>query len=244
MDKPEIIPYVVQSAAPRGAVIVCPGGGYAKLAPHEGEPIAKRLNAAGISAFVLNYRLAPNRHPVPLNDAKFAVRYVRVNAAQFNILPDHIAILGFSAGGHLAATLGTHFDLGDPSAADPLERLSCRPDALVLCYAVISFGAIGHKGSIRNLIGENPPPELVRELSNEMQVTNATPPAFLWSTSEDKAVPAKNSILFAEALARNGVPYELHVFQRGGHGLGLAEAIPETAQWAELCCRWLHGMGF
>ena len=244
MEKPEIVPYLVKSAAPCGAVIICPGGGYAARAFHEGEPVALRLNKAGIAAFVLNYRVDPNRHPAPLNDAKYAVRYVRLNAAKFNILPDHIGILGFSAGGHLAATLGTHFDTGNPSAVDPLERVSCRPDALILCYAVISFGEYGHKGSMRRLLGENPPPELVRDLSNELQVTPATPPAFLWSTSEDKGVPAKNSLLFAEALAKNSVPYELHVFQRGGHGLGLAEKQPGTDQWAELCCRWLRGMGF
>lgn len=241
---PTLVPFLVDTPKPRGAVVVCPGGGYAGRADHEGEPIARMLNQAGIHAFVCHYRVASYRHPYPLMDAQRAIRTVRVNAQCWGILPDRIGILGFSAGGHLASTAGTHYDAGDPNSADPVARVSCRPDALVLCYPVISFGQFGHLGSLRNLLGENAPAELISSLSNETQVTGDTPPTFLWHTADDAGVPVENSILFASALRKCGVPFELHIYQSGRHGLGLAPEDPHVASWAKLCCEWLAGLGF
>ncbi len=238
------------SETPRGAVIVCPGGGYQGLAAHEAEPVADWLNRAGFPAFVLRYRVAPHRHPAPLEDSARAVRLVRHGAAGFGCRPDRIAVLGFSAGGHLVTTLATRFDRGDPNAADPVERHSSRPDAVVAGYAVISMQSFAHEGCRRNLIGEPPAPGMIEALSNERHVTAETPPAFLWSTADDPSVPVGHSLLFAQALADRGVPFELHVFPHGPHGLGLADhtstrgACAEVAQWTELCQRWLARLGF
>ena len=234
----------------RGAVIVLPGGGYQVHAAHEAEPIARWLNAAGWTALVLRYRLAPNRHPAPLEDAARAVRLTRHRAAEWNIDPAHIGVLGFSAGGHLTATIGTHFDAGRADAADPVERQSSRPDALVLCYPVISVERFAHRGSIENLLGPNPPADLLRQLSMERFVTPQTPPAFLWHTAADEVVPVQHSFWFAEALVANRVPVELHVFPHGNHGLGLGDgssfvgASAAVAQWPRLCETWLKGLGF
>ena len=240
---PYLEPYPVPGAS--GAVIVCPGGGYARRAPHEGEPVARWLNSAGISAFVLHYRVAPDRHPAPLSDAKRAMRLVRSRAAEWGFRPDRIGILGFSAGGHLAASLSTHWDRGVEGDPDPVERTSCRPDATVLCYAVISLTAgHTHLGSRNNLLGPEPPAELALSLSCETQVNAETPPAFLWHTADDATVPVQNSIDYALALSRHGVPFALHVFPRGRHGLGLAQEVPDVSKWTELCAEWLHGLGF
>lgn len=243
VSQPCLFPLVLKSGRPTGAVIVLPGGGYGGLAPHEDKPIAEWLNRGGISAFVLHYRVAPHKHPVPMLDAQRAVRLVRFYAAEWNIKSDHVGILGFSAGGHLASTAATHFDDGQ-AASDPVDHVSCRPDAAVLCYPVITFGEFRNHGSMVNLIGENPPEALRQSLSNELQVTPQTPPAFLWHTSDDAAVPLENSLLFAAALHRNQVPCELHVFPHGNHGLGLAEADPIVGAWSGLCITWLKGLGF
>lgn len=241
---PTITPCACATGHRAGAVIICPGGGYAGRAPHEGEPVARWLNSLGIHAFVCDYRVAPYRHPYPSLDAKRAVRWIRAHAAKYDVDPAHIGLLGFSAGGHLVATVGTQFDAGDPTAADPIDRLSCRPDALVLCYPVVSFGPYRHDGSMRNLLGDDPEPELVTALSNELQVTADTPPTFLWHTADDAGVPVENSLLFAQALSAHKVPYELHVFQSGRHGLGLADEDPHVASWSRLCGEWLKGLGF
>ena len=241
---PTITPYPVAATAPHGAVIVCPGGGYSGRAPHEGEPIARRFNDHGLTSFVLDYRVAPYRHPWPLRDAQRALRWVRHHAAQWQLDPAKIAILGFSAGGHLAASATTHWDPGDPAASDPIDRHPCRPDAAVLCYAVTSFEEFRHTVSIQNLLGENPPDELRRSLSNELQVTAETPPTFLWHTADDAGVPVENSLLFAAALRRCGVPFELHVYQSGPHGLGLAPDDAHIASWAQLCGEWLVNLGW
>ncbi|HRU06949.1 MAG TPA: alpha/beta hydrolase, partial [Candidatus Brocadiia bacterium] len=153
-EPPVLVPYLVQSGKPRGLVIVCPGGGYSHRAAHEGEPVAQRFNKAGIHAAVVHYRVSPCRHPAPLLDAQRAIRLVRHNAAEWNVLPDHVAILGFSAGGHLASSAAVHFDAGAPASPDPIERHSSRPNAAVLCYPVISFVNYFHAGSVRNLLGE------------------------------------------------------------------------------------------
>lgn len=241
---PTIVPFPVKTGRPVGAVVVCPGGGYAGRAPHEADPIARRLNEFGIAGFVCHYRVAPYRHPFPMLDAQRAVRWVRAHAAEYGVNPDRVGILGFSAGGHLASTVATHHDAGDPGASDPVDRLSCRPDAVVLCYAVISFGRFGHLGSMENLLGPAPPEGLRESLSNETQVTRDTPPSFLWHTAEDAGVPVQNSLLFAEALAGQGVPFELHVYPNGCHGLGLAPEDPHVASWSRLCGEWLKGLGF
>ncbi len=243
-SQPDLQPFPVNAGVPSGAVIICPGGGYSYLAPHEGAPVAGMFNRAGLSAFVLRYRIAPHRHPAPLADLQRAVRLVRARAADWGVKPDRIAVLGFSAGGHLAATAVTHYDAGHPEADDPVERVSCRPDAGILCYAVISFGEFGHGGSRVNLIGEAPPDALIESLSNERQVTPDTPPCFVWHTAADRGVPVENSLLFASALRRAGVPFALHVFESGGHGLGLAPGESCARAWPELCVRWLKARGF
>jgi uncharacterized protein YaiI (UPF0178 family)/acetyl esterase/lipase len=243
-DCPHIIPFLVDSPKARGLVVVCPGGGYGMRAPHEGDPIAQWLNGLGISAVVLHYRVAPYMHPYPLLDAQRAIRLVRYHASDWNVDPRHIGILGFSAGGHLASTAGTHYDLGDEYAPDPIDRISCRPDAMILCYPVISFGKWRHHGSMVNLLGENPDEELRQNLSNETRVTEDTPPAFLWHTADDEAVPVENSLAFASALSRHKVPFALHIYPHGRHGLGMAEEDPQARTWTDLCGKWLIQLGF
>jgi len=241
---PSMVPYVLSTVGKHGAVIVIPGGGYGTRAPHEGEPVALWLNSIGLSAFVLNYRVAPYKHPYPMLDAQRAIRLVRYNAEKWNIDSEKIGVLGFSAGGHLASTVGTHFDDGDVNSEDPVEKVSSRPDAMILCYPVISFGEYGHHGSIINLLGENPPDDLRKSLSNEMHVSENTPPAFLWHTADDDVVPVENSLMFAAALSRKKVDFELHVFPRGVHGLGLAVSDPVVSLWTGLCEKWLIDKGF
>jgi len=203
--------------------VICPGGGYGGLANYEGEHYARFLNELGIVGFVLKYRLGSSgyRHPIMLQDAARAIRTLRARAAEWKLNPQRIGIMGSSAGGHLASTLLTHFDSGKPDAADPIDRQSSRPDLGILCYPVITMGEFTHQGSRNNLLGSDPSPELVRELSNELQVTKETPPCFIWHTDEDKAVPVENSLHFAQALRKAGVPFDLHVYQKGVHGLGL-----------------------
>jgi len=228
-------------------VIVCPGGSYRALASnHEGRQVANWLNSLGVAAFVLKYRLGPRyHHPVELGDAQRAIRMVRANAAQYGVSPDRVGIFGFSAGGHLASTTGTHFDTGNPADGDPIQRMSSRPDFLVLGYPVISFTTpYTHRGSLQNLLGDNPDPKLVENLSNELQVTAQTPPTFLFHTSEDKTVPVENSVLFYLALKKAGVPAEIHVFERGPHGVGLDMMDPVLSKWSELLANWLRVHGW
>jgi acetyl esterase/lipase len=242
-DKPAIIPYLLPADEPRGAVVVCPGGGYQGRAPHEGEPVARWLNDLGLAAVVLDYRVAPYKHPYPLLDAQRALRLVRQRASDWGIDPGRVGILGFSAGGHLAATVGTHIPATTPDHPDPIERQSARPDFMILCYPVITFGEHGHAGVIKNLLGSHPSPELMELMCNEKQVTAETPPAFLWHTADDAAVPVENSLLFAMALRRHKVPFALHVFPSGRHGLGLAPDRPDVAAWKDLCASWLRQIG-
>ncbi|MEK3884026.1 alpha/beta hydrolase [Paenibacillus sp. PL2-23] len=244
-DIPTLELFLLPGSERKGLVIVCPGGAYHRHASYEGTPIAEWLNSIGVSAAVLSYRVHPYAYPAAWLDAKRAIRYARHHANEWNIDPDHIGILGFSAGGHLASTVGTQFDSGEPSAEDPIERHSCRPDTLILCYPVISFQEpYGHAGSREVQLGQEPEEHMIRLLSNELQVTEATPPAFLWHTAEDVPVPPENSMLFAMALARHRIPHELHVFEEGVHGIGLGETVPDSARWTELCERWLARRGF
>jgi acetyl esterase/lipase len=236
------------------AIVVCPGGGYGGLAmDHEGRQVARWLNSLGITACVLKYRLGPRyHHPAMIQDAGRAIRTVRANADKWKIDPHKIAILGFSAGGHLASTAGTHFDAGKPDAEDPIERVGSRPERMILVYPVIALATpYGHKGSLRNLLGENPSSELVESLSNERQVTRETPPTFLAHTNADQGVPAENALLFTMALRKAGVPVELHLFERGPHGLGLGDGMagrippePSFKAWPKLCETWLKNQGF
>ncbi|MBN1874184.1 MAG: alpha/beta hydrolase [Anaerolineae bacterium] len=236
--------YPVETAVPRGAVLVCPGGGYTHLAPHEAEPIARRFNACGFHAFVVYYRVVPHRHPAPLLDISRALRLIRANASAWQVDPEHVAVLGFSAGGHLTASLGVHYALPELNIGDVLDEVSCRPDALILCYPVITAGEFGHRGCFHNLLGLDASEEMMRLMSLELQVTEQTPPAFLWHTADDASVPVENSLLFALALHKHGVPVELHIYPHGRHGLGLAEEDAHIATWSSLCCAWLEGIGF
>ena len=246
-DIPTLTPYLPPKEKRTGAaIVICPGGGYRALADHEGRPVAEWLNSLGIAAFVLKYRLGPRYgHPAPLQDAARALRTVRARAAEWDIRPDRIGILGFSAGGHLASTLGTHFDVGQPGHHDPIERVSSRPNLMVLIYPVISMkGPAAHSGSRRNLLGPAPTPELLTLLSNEEQVTKETPPAFLIHTVEDQGVPYENSLMFAQALRKAGVAHEFHLYERGRHGFGLALNDPILSSWPRRCADWLRLHGF
>jgi len=247
-DKPSLTAYQAPPDKRTGTgVIICPGGSYRALAvDHEGLQVARWLNSLGVTAFVLRYRLGPRyHHPVELGDAQRAIRTVRSRAAEYALRPDRIGVMGFSAGGHLAATTGTHFDAGQAGSADPIERAGSRPDFLVLCYPVISFTTpYTHRGSLQNLLGDNPDPKLVESLSNELQVTAQTPPAFLFHTTTDATVPPENSVLFYLALRRAGVAAELHVYERGQHGLGLAPADPVLSSWPARLVDWLRVHGW
>jgi acetyl esterase/lipase len=245
-DVPTLTPYLPPRDRMTGAaVVICPGGGYQMLADHEGRPVAEWLNSIGVAAFVLKYRIAPRyHHPAPMLDAQRALRLVRARAVEWAIDPRRIGILGFSAGGHLASTVATHFDAGQADARDPIERVSSRPDLVILIYPVITMREQTHAGSRRNLLGEHPDPQLVALMSNDEQVTRETPPAFLIHTVNDEAVPVENSLLFAAALRKAGVAYEMHLYERGRHGFGLAPNDPVLSSWPARCADWLRLHGF
>ncbi len=247
-DKPSLTIWLPPADKATGAaIVICPGGGYGGLAVgHEGKDVAAWLNSFGVAGFMLKYRHAPKyRHPSPLLDAQRALRTVRSRAKEFALDPARIGILGFSAGGHLASTAATHFDDGDPKAKDPIDQASCRPDFAVLVYPVISLTTkYTHQGSKNNLLGKDPDPQLVKSLSNELQVTPKTPPTFLMHTSGDTGVPAENSILFYMALREHKVKAELHVYQDGGHGFGLAPNDPVLSTWPARCEAWLRANGW
>lgn len=245
-DIPTLTAYLPGPKKATGAaIVICPGGGYGHLAAHEGEGYAKWLASHGIAGLVLKYRLGSHgyRHPVMLNDAERALRLTRHHAGEWKLDPQRVGIIGSSAGGHLASTLVTHFDAGNPASTDPVERHSSRPDLGILCYGVLSMGEHTHQGSKKNLLGENPDEDLLHHLSNEKQVTENTPPCFVWHTWEDLAVKAENSIEFAQALRAAGVRFELHIYELGGHGIGLGpEGTPH--RWADDCLAWLRERGF
>ncbi len=249
-DIPTLTPFFpAPDKATGAAMVILPGGGYGGLAPHEGEQYARFFNESGISGFVLKYRLgsAGYRHPVMLQDAARALRTVRARASEWKLDPKRIGIIGSSAGGHLASTLLTHFDAGKPDAEDNIERQSSRPDLGILCYPVISMGKFTHQGSKNNLLGKDPSAELVEELSNELRVTSNTPPCFIWHTYEDPAVPVENSLQFAAALRQARVPFDLHIYEKGKHGLGLGSQVyggGERHPWTRDCVFWLKEHGW
>ena len=230
-------------------MVICPGGAYRMLqSSYEGDDIARWLNSFGVAGFVLKYRIAPRyRYPAPLLDAQRAVRYVRYHAAEFGIRPDRVGIIGFSAGGHLASTVITHFPNDNPDASDPVDRVSSRPDFAILAYPIVTFRAPWtHQESVHNLLGPNPDPALIDELSNELHVTRDTPPTFLFHSGQDTAVPPENSLMFYEALRKAGVPAELHIYAEGRHGVGLANGhgnaprVPRLLSWPLLAEEWLE----
>ena len=249
-DIPE--PTVTYFPARKGngtAVVVCPGGGYTKVCyGKEGIAIARWLNTLGISAFVLKYRLPAEGyvHPIPLLDAQRAIRIVRSGARKYRIKPDRIGIMGFSAGGHLTSTTGTHIDYGDKTARDRIDRVSSRPDFMILVYPVITFEEpYAHMGSRNNLLGEqNNDQEMVKLLSNNLQVTSDTPPNFLAHAKDDVKVPVENSIFFNQACEKAGVPSELRVYEQGGHGFSLGREGTDSMQWTSDCENWLRRSGF
>jgi acetyl esterase/lipase len=247
-DKPAITVYMPpNTTGPMTAVIIAPGGSYARLSMNlEGRAPANYFNTLGIAAFVLRYRLGPPyHHPIELGDAQRAVRTVRARATEWHIAPDRIGMMGFSAGGHLASSASTHFDAGIPDAADPIDRVSSRPDFAVLAYPVISLvEPWTHQGSKTNLLGEHPDPALARSLSSETQVTAQTPPTFLYHTTADATVPVDNAVAYYLALRHAGVPAELHVFKNGAHGSGLGQQDPALAEWPRLLANWLRVSGF
>ena len=246
-DRPALFLYPAPADRATGAgVVVCPGGGYAMLATgHEGRAVAEWLNDLGVSAFVLRYRHGPRyRHPWPLRDAQRAVRMVRAHAGAWRVDPERLGVLGFSAGGHLASTVGTHPEPGDPAAADSVARFSARPSFLTLVYPVISLvEPFAHDGSRRMLLGPDPDSSLVRRLSSETQVTAETPPTFLVHTGQDETVPAENSLAFYRALRRAGVPAEMHLYEEGPHGFGLAPTDPVLSSWTDRWADWARERG-
>ena len=246
---PELFVYLPPSEMATGtAVLICPGGGYSGLAfDHEGHAIARWLNDNGIAGIILKYRLLSdlimkNKSVGPLQDAQEAMRTIRRNAEKWNIDSAKIGIIGFSAGGHLASTLSTHFA---ESVYDVKETISARPDFSILIYPVITMDkSFTHAGTRKNLIGENPSQEAIIHFSNELQINGETPPAFLVHSTDDDAVPVKNSMVYYEGLLKYGIPSELHIFQKGGHGYGLADGQATQSAWPELCLKWLKASGF
>jgi acetyl esterase/lipase len=252
-DTPNLTMYKLPGNAIHAAVIIAPGGSYAHLSmTYEGRDVAVWMNGVGVTAFVLKYRLTPYHYPIELEDAQRAIRLVRTRAAEFGIDPNRLGMMGFSAGGHLASTAGTHFDWGNPNATDPIDRASSRPDFLILGYPVISFQASvlgstdvlkANGSSGRNLLGDNPDPKLLDDLSNETQVTAQTPPTFIYHSTSDQTVPVASSVAFYLALHKAGVPAELHTFERGAHGGGLALGDPARGIWPTLLLNWMRGRG-
>lgn len=246
-DKPTVSVYLPPADKATGAaVVVLPGGGYGGLADgHEGKEPAEFLNKLGVAAFVVRYRLAPRyKHPAPLQDAQQAMRWVRANAKEYGVDPKRVGIWGFSAGGHLASTAATQFDDGNPDAADPVAKKGCRPDFAILSYPVITLEPpFAHMGSRNNLLGKDADPKLVESLCNDRRVTANTPPTFLFHTGEDTAVPPENSVLFYQALRKAKVPAELHVYEKGRHGVGLASKDEALSSWPDRLAAWLKTRG-
>lgn len=238
---PNLTPYIVDGA--KTAVVVCPGGGYAGKADHENEPIALWLNSIGITAFVLDYRVTPYKFPAMQLDARRAIQYVRHTSSEYGIDKNKIGILGFSAGGHLAACTGTIFDDYGYSTDDEIGKESFRPDFMILCYPVITMDdEYTHIGSKINLLGENTPIELSDKLSCEKRVNSETVPTYIWHTANDEAVHLFNSLRFVESLRKNNVEFSMSIFRDGPHGLGLGAGYIDVCDWPHQCELWMKSM--
>ncbi len=246
-DIPTLTTYLPAANPTRSAVLIAPGGGYLHLAiQKEGEDVARWLNARGVAAFVLKYRLGPTYHyPAEQADAQRAIRTVRARAAELGLDPNHIGMWGFSAGGHLTATAGTLYDHKLYPPADAIDQQSARPDFLILAYPVITMDPkYAHMGSRTALLGDSPSPALIALLSPEQHVTANTPPTFLFATTDDKTVPVMNSVLFYSALGASHVSAELHLFEHGPHGVGLAPGFPDLKSWPDLLATWMRANGW
>jgi acetyl esterase/lipase len=245
VSEAELFVYLPEKGKNRqAAMVICPGGGYCDEAIElEGFMLAEYLNKIGVAGIVLKYRLPYGNPEIPTTDALHAIRFVRSKAAEWGLDPGKIGIAGGSAGGHLASTVGTHFDMGNKNSSDPIERVSSRPDFMLLLYPVVSFNVgWGHTGTGKNLISEENNREMIEKYSNELQVTKETPPTFLVLADDDQIVLPRNSVEFYLALKKNNIPAEMHIFQKGGHGFGmLKEGLP-VDQWPELFANWLKGM--
>jgi acetyl esterase/lipase len=256
-DRPQVTVYRPAADKANGtAVVICPGGGYGFLADdHEGKQVAEFMNGLGVTAFVLKYRIVTKDrpgplHPAPLQDAQRAIRLVRAKASEYGVNPNRVGIMGFSAGGHLASSAATHFDNGLLKDGDAIDKQPCRPDFAILAYPVISMEAgVAHGGSRNNLLGPNPDAKLVEHMSNDRQVTKETPPTFLFHTSEDKAVLPENAVRFYLACKAAGVPCELHIYEKGRHGVGLGRdpkwtgGEPSVATWPDRLADWMRSRG-
>lgn len=247
--RPTLTTYILESVKKRPVVLICPGGGYCRTSEREAEPIAVRFNAAGFHAVVLNYSVAPRKHPQPIMDVSRAMVIIRENAENWNMDSGKIAVCGFSAGGHLAASLGVYWDKSYLMKVTGMKAGLNKPNALILGYPVISSGPFAHRGSFDNLLGENCSVELLHEMSLEHHISENTPPTFLWHTFADQSVPLENSLMFADGLRENGIPFEFHVYPEGRHGLSLATeetdrgehgVHPHIATWIDLCIEWLR----
>jgi acetyl esterase/lipase len=245
-DIPTITAYLADPAKANGAaVVICPGGGYSGLTmTYEGVDVAKWFNQHGVSAFVLKYRISPYGQPAPLLDGQRAIRLVRLNAKAWGIDYKRIGIMGFSAGGHVASSVGTHWDKYVPGSDDPVLGQSCRPDFMILVYPVITMkDKITHPGSRKVLLGDHPPQKLINLYCNEEQVKDDTPPTFIVASKTDDIVPVKNSELFAAALKSHKVPYEFLELPTGGHGYGMATNDPKLSIWTDKCLEWMDKQG-
>lgn len=239
---PNVIPYIVEGA--ECCVVVCSGGGYSHKSDHEAEPVALWLNSLGVSTFVLDYRVSPYRFPAPQLDAKRAIRYARYNAKKYGYSEDKIGIIGFSAGGHLAACCGTIEEDFEYSKQDEIDEVSARPDFMILAYPVISFVNGGHVRSCKNLLGEDATTEQMEALSIEKRVDENTCPTFLWHAFSDNVVSSCHSFLMALALGKNKIPSDVHIFTEGTHGINLAKNYKYVSEWTKLCENWLKKLEF
>lgn len=243
LDRPALEEFAIQDGKIHSCFLIFPGGGYDHMSDHEGANVAEELNKKGISAFVFYYRVAPYAHPTYIYDVKRAIRYIRYNAEKYNIDPEKIGVMGFSAGGHLASVLAEHYDHYEYDAIDDIDSVSAKPNALGMCYPVVSITKpISHKRSSDNISGGD---ENVRQvLSAELSVRDDMPPTFIWHTFEDKSVDCRNSLEMAMALKEKECPFELHIFPKGKHGLDLAKGVEGTEQWFDLYVDWLKRIGF
>lgn len=243
-ETPVLEYYPAENKTSDATVVICPGGGYAMRADHEGRGYAEYLNSIGMDAFVCEYRVAPHRFPLPLLDIRRAIRYVRANAEKYGIDPAKIAVMGSSAGGHLAALVSTYTDKIDFEDIDALDEVCPLPNATILCYPVVHMPdetKVAHVGSYKNLLGEDTD---YAKYSPDLLVSDSTPTAFIWHTSDDNCVNVINSYLYAKALREHGIKHEMHIFPSGYHGLGLAENMPHVAQWSGLMKNWLADLGW